>query len=67
MNSNFCVKCYGREPDVFEKVQLIEAVTVLEQDHRQKIQENGAGLVKGIRVQAQETWERRLRMRGMAA
>jgi predicted protein tyrosine phosphatase len=31
-------------PDVFEEVQLVEAVAVLEQNHRQKIKENGAGL-----------------------
>ncbi len=67
VNSKCRVKCGGREPDVFEKVQLVEAVTMLEQDHRQKIQENGAGLIKSIRMQALETWERRLRMRGTAA
>ncbi len=67
VNSKCRVKCGGREPDVFEKVQLVEAVTMLEQDHRQKIQENGAGLINSIRMQALEAWERRLRMRGMAA
>ena len=31
-------------PDVFEEVQLVEAVAMLEQNHWQKIKENGAGL-----------------------
>jgi predicted protein tyrosine phosphatase len=31
-------------PYVFKKVEFVEAVAMLEQDHRQKIQKNGAGL-----------------------
>jgi len=31
-------------PDVFEEVQLVEAVAVLEQNHWQKVKKNGARL-----------------------
>jgi hypothetical protein len=42
-------------PDVFKKVQLVEAVAMLEQYHGQKVKENGAGLHKSVSVQAAET------------